>query len=244
MKDQLPPPGSVNFGDLRRVTPIDENHGFSRGTPVDRVYINSFLDINRNDIAGRVLEMEDAKCSQRFGQDRVTQRDVLHLYPGNPDATIVGDLAIPGTLPSASFDCIIFTQALQFIYDLKSAIVNLHAALKPRGVILATLPGITQIDRSVEWSGTQHWSFSQASAARLFGEVFGADFVSIESHGNVLVALSLLHGLAAEELSSAEFLANDAAYPVIITVRAVRNAKKGPAQDLSPERGVFKNALR
>jgi hypothetical protein len=218
------PPLTINFGDLRRTSPIDGNFGFERGTPIDRVYIDPFLESHRDDIAGSVLEMEDPRYSRMFGGNRVTRQEVLHLYPGNRQATIIGDLAVPGTLPLSAFACIIFTQALQFVYDAKSAVTNLHAALKLGGVILATLPGITKIDPSVTWSGEQHWSFTAASTARLFGEVFGSNSISVESHGNVLAAIALLHGITAEELGHEYLAAQDPAYPVIITVRAVKSA--------------------
>jgi hypothetical protein len=29
----------LDLGDLRRVTPIDPNWGFERGTPIDRIYV-------------------------------------------------------------------------------------------------------------------------------------------------------------------------------------------------------------
>ncbi|MGA8582966.1 MAG: hypothetical protein WBA40_02925 [Roseiarcus sp.] len=80
------------------------------------------------------------------------------------------------------------------------------------------MPGISQIDPVWEW----HWSFSRVSLARLFGEVFGADVVEIESHGNVLAAISLLHGVAAEELPDAKLWIRDAMYPVTLTVRAIK----------------------
>jgi SAM-dependent methyltransferase len=212
--------GGVRFGDLARTTPIDGCFGFGRGTPVDRFYIESFLDRNRTDIAGRVLEVGDAKYSRRFGAQRVIRQEVLHIRPGNPHATIVGDLSAPEVLPRDSFDCIVLTQTLQFIYDLRAAVAQLHAALKPDGVILATVPGISQIDRTEGW--TWYWTFSSASASRLFTEVFDPGSVSVESHGNVFAALSLLHGLAFEELPSPMLVVQDADYPVIVTVRARR----------------------
>jgi SAM-dependent methyltransferase len=215
---------TIDFGDFRRTSPIDNNYGFDRGTPIDRGYIDPFLESHRDDIAGSVLEMEDPNYSRMFGGDRITRQDVLHLFPGNRQATIVGDLAATGTLPLAAFDCIIFTQSLQFIYEVKAAVTNLHAALKPGGVILATLPGINRMDPSVDWSGVQHWSFTAASAARLFGGVFGLSSIAVESHGNVLAAVALLHGIAVEELGREYLTVNDPAYPVIITVRAVKSA--------------------
>jgi SAM-dependent methyltransferase len=222
MSDKPPGAGHMNFGDFRRTSPIDDNYGLERGTPIDRSYIERFLERHRANIAGAVLEMGEPEYSRMFGAGRIVRQDVLHLFEGNKQATIVGDLAAAGTLPSAVFDCIIVTQVLQYIYDVQAAVRNLHAALRPRGVILATLPGITRIDRAADWSGVQQWSFAAASAARLFGDVFGSG-VAIEQHGNVLAAVALLHGLTAEDVGRDLLAVNDLAYPVIITVRAVKS---------------------
>jgi SAM-dependent methyltransferase len=224
IEDGRPPIGAVRFGDFAGATPIDANFGFGRGTPIDRFYIESFLDRHRNDIAGRVLEVADSTYSRRFGAERVTRQDVLHIRSGNPNATIVGDLSKPDVLPRDSFDCIVLTQTLQFIYDLRPAIAQLHASLKPGGVLLATVPGISQIDPAEDWGGTWCWTFSSASMLTLFAEVFDAGSISVESHGNVFAAVSFLHGLALEELPRSNLLAQDPNYPVIVTLRARRRS--------------------
>src|SRR5207244_6388384 len=59
-----PPLGSVNLGDLNRLTPISATFGFDRGTPVDRYYIERFLEAHAADIAGRVLEARDDAVSR------------------------------------------------------------------------------------------------------------------------------------------------------------------------------------
>src|SRR5687768_13580652 len=40
------------LGALRRLTPIDPNWGFERGTPIDRVYVERFIGANAADIHG------------------------------------------------------------------------------------------------------------------------------------------------------------------------------------------------
>src|SRR5262249_51767928 len=47
----------LDLGDLRRLTPIDPNWGFERGTPIDRVYVERFVGEHAGDIRGRVLEI-------------------------------------------------------------------------------------------------------------------------------------------------------------------------------------------
>lgn len=217
-----PPVGSVRFGDFNRVKPISHEFGYDRGAPIDRYYIETFLQRHGADIQGRALEVGDDSYCRRFGGSRVTQQDVLHVTPGAA-ATITGDLSQPGLLPEAVFDCMVVTQTLHFIYDLRGAVAEIHRGLKPGGVLLLTVPGISQIDRG-EWGGSWFWSLTRQSALRLFGEIFGAENVEVETHGNVFAATAFLHGLALEEVDRSMLDAADPSYPVIVTVRARRSA--------------------
>jgi glycosyltransferase involved in cell wall biosynthesis/SAM-dependent methyltransferase len=212
-------PPFVCFGSLKRVTPIGAAFGFERGRPVDRFYIESFLDRHRGEIKGRVLEIGDDAYTRRFGGDRVERVDVLNVNDGKPGSTIIGDLAQGEGFPEHTFDCIIFTQTLQLIYDSRAALGALHRMLKPGGIILATMPGVSSIDRG-EWREQWCWSFTVPSATRLFREFFTTSNVSVESHGNVFAAISFLHGLCCEELSLDSLAYVDECYPVIIAVGA------------------------
>jgi SAM-dependent methyltransferase len=217
-----PPVGRVRFGNLRRVEPISSYFGFDRGRPLDRYYIERFLASQRAAIRGHVLEVGDNAYTQLFDDRQVTRSDVLHVDPGNPQATIVADLAHADHIPSNSFDCIILTQTLQYIYDLRSAIQTLHRILKPQGVVLATLPGISPISND-EWESSWCWSFSVLSARRLFEDTFSAAQVMVNSYGNVLVATAFLQGLSVGELRQKELDHRDPRYQVVITVRAVKS---------------------
>ncbi len=217
------PFGQVDFGLLRRLHPVSGRFGLDRGTPIDRHYIEQFLDRHRADIHGRVLEVGDRTYTRRFGGDRVTESDVLHVPPGDPTATIVADLADAAHLPSSAFDTIILTQTLQLIYDVDAAVATLHRILRPGGVLLATCPGATQTYDG-DWGAVWCWSFTPVSARRLFAETFGAEQVTVWSHGNVLAATAFLHGLAKEELSDAELDYHDPGYTVTIAVRATKRA--------------------
>ena len=215
-----PSVGQVRFGDLRRVTPISDAW-YERGRPVDRYYIENFLEGHAGDIRGRVLEVGDNTYTRRFGGGRVMRPDVLHVSEGNPQATIVADITRADNIPSGAFDCVIFTQTLHLIYDARAAVQTLQRILRPGGILLATVPGISQIDRA-EWREFWCWGFTTYSARRLFGEVFPAANVSVESHGNVLAATAFLHGLADSELRREELDYDDAAFQLVITVRAVK----------------------
>ncbi len=212
----------INLGDLRRVTPVSRWFGFDRGRPVDRYYIERFLSAHAEDIRGRVLEFADDSYTREFGGDRVTRGDVIHPKEGNPRATIVADLCRAEQIPADTFDCIICTQTLMYIFEVAKAIRTLYRILKPSGVLLVTFPGISQLSREDmdEWG--EHWRFTTLSAGRLFREVFPAANVETKAHGNVLAAISFLHGLVVEDLDEEELDYSDPDYEVLITVRAVK----------------------
>lgn len=221
---RVPPSGWLHFGNLRRLSPISRMFGFDRGAPVDRYYIERFLQAHAADVRGHVLEVAGRDYTLRFGGERVTGSDVLHVQEGNPEATLVGDLCTGEGIPVDTYDCIILTQVLPFLWDVPAAIANIRRALRPGGVLLATLPGITQISRFDADRWGDYWRFTSMSARRLFGETFGDGNVEVVTHGNVLAATAFLQGVAAGELSEAELDYRDPDYEVTITIRAVRGA--------------------
>jgi glycosyltransferase involved in cell wall biosynthesis len=216
-----PPLGSIRLGDLGTTRPVSLDFGWDRGIPIDRYYIENFLQARATDIRGRVLEIADDEYSSRFGASRITRQDILYLKAGNPRATLVGDLTQPGVLPEDAFDCIVITQTLQFIFDLPQAAARLYSALRRGGVLLLTVPGISPIQRD-EWGENWCWSLSPVSVNKLFEPLFGKSALTVEAHGNVFSATAFLQGLALEEIEQSKLDTYDSAYPVIVTLRAVK----------------------
>lgn len=208
------------LGSLRRTTPISQHWGAERGLPVDRYYIERFLEEHAGDIRGRVLEVMDARYTERFGT-AVERSDVLDVDAANPSATIVADLTDAGSIPSGSFDCFVLTQTLQFVYDVGAAVREAHRLLRPGGVLLATVPAVSRVDRKAGRDG-DFWRFTADSCATLFGSVFGSGNVEVRAHGNVLAGVAFLAGLAREDLSERELDEEDDLFPVVVTVRAVK----------------------
>ena len=222
-----PPVGLVRFGSLRRRSPISHVFGYDRGSKsIARYYIDRFIEQHSNDIRGHVLEVADNTYTMRFGGDRVTYSDVLHVQPDNSKATIVADLTCADAIAEDTFDCIVLTQTLQFIYDVRSALSHISRILKPGGVLLATLSGISQISRYDMDRWGEYWRFTTLSSQYLFADFFPPESVTIEAHGNVLAAISLLHGLASTELKPVELDHHDPDYEIIITVCAVKPGDK------------------
>ncbi len=215
-------PRPVQWGSLRRLTPVSRVFGFDRGRPIDRYYIEAFLQHHAADIRGRVLEVGEPEYTRKFGGLLVSQSDVLHAVPGNPQATLVGDLQTGQGIPGEAFDCFILTQTLLCVYDVRAAVAHAAAALKPGGVLLVSLPGLSQISRYDADRWGDYWRFTAQSARRLFAEAFAEANVEVQTWGNVLAAVGYLHGLAAHELRRDELDYRDPDYSIVITVRAVK----------------------
>jgi len=220
----LPAVGAVDFGALRRTAPISRKFGVDRGLPIDRFYIERFLAAEADSIRGQVLEIGEDTYTRRFGGQRVTGHDVLHVTDGNPAATIVADLAEAPQIPDGRFDSIVLTQTLQLIFDPPAALRTLHRILKPGGALLVTVPGISPVATQSAWGPTWYWSFTEASLRRLLAATFEARDCRLETHGNVLTAVAFLEGLAVEDLTPVELSSPDPDYPVIITALARKTA--------------------
>jgi len=218
-----PPVGAVRFGSLRRVDPISRDWGFDRGLPIDRHYIERFLERESDRVRGRVLEIDTDDYTKRFGGSRVDRNDVLHISEMGPGVTMVGDLTRVEDLPPEAFDCVIVTQTLQLIYDVRAAVETIHHTLKPGGTALLTVPGMSPMTKDPEGSWGYFWGFTTLSARRLFEEVFEGGEVEVESWGSVLTATAFLHGIAAGELRAPELEHHDPMFELLVTIRATRS---------------------
>jgi SAM-dependent methyltransferase len=213
---------ALDFGDFRRMTPIDPLFGGGRGKPVDRHYIESFLERNAGDIRGNVLEVAEDAYTRRFGGRRVARSDIIHADTSNPHATVVADLAEANDIPSNSFDCFICTQTLTYIYSVQSAIASIYRILKPGGVLLATVPGISQISPYDRDRWGEYWRFTTQSLRRLLSDSFPTENVRVEAYGNVLASTAFLQGLAVEDLRHDELEHHDQRYEMLVAGRAVK----------------------
>jgi SAM-dependent methyltransferase len=211
----------VNFGDLNRTEPLSAEFGYDRGGPVDRYYIENFLEKNKASVKGTVLEIGDNEYTLRFGEDRLEKSETLHVNDSNPQATYIGDLTYAPMIPDDHLDCIILTQTLHLIYDHQKALETCYRILKKGGVLLMTSPGISQIDRD-EWRDIWLWSFTQKSVVRMLSEFFEPKDIHTETYGNVMVATAFLYGLGLPEIEKAKMDVMDPHYQVIISAIATK----------------------
>jgi len=193
--------------------PLSRRFGQDRGRPIDRVYIERFLQEHAADLRGRGVEIYEPTYLERFGRcDRI---DVLDLDLANPRATIHGDF---DALPPAAFDCFVCTQTLSAVGDPLRRLREAHAALKPGGVLLATVPNITP-DVPGE-AFPDHLRYTAHGLRSLAAQVFPEP--EVRAHGNVRTAAAFLYGMAEHELDPADFARDDPAFELVVTLRAVR----------------------
>jgi len=199
------------------MAPLSRSFGYDRGRPVDRYYIERFLQLNADVITGRVLEVKDPGYTRAFGHD-VTEEAVLDVDRTNERATIYADLTDADAIAEGTFDCIILTQTLQLIYDVPAALRHCRRILKPGGTLLVTVPVVSRV---IAEPGRflDYWRFTEHSCRRLFLEHFGDD-IEVTSHGNVLSCVAFLMGMAREELRRHELDHQDADFSLLVTIRA------------------------
>jgi peptidoglycan/xylan/chitin deacetylase (PgdA/CDA1 family)/glycosyltransferase involved in cell wall biosynthesis/SAM-dependent methyltransferase len=213
----------VDWGDLRRVQPLSPCWGLDRGQPIDRYYIDRFLERHRAGIRGRVLEVRDARYTRQFGRSAVTSSDVVDVDAANENATIVADLRNAATIPAGSYDCIILTQVLQFIDDIHAALAECLRILRPGGTLLVTAPCVIRVDTEAGPDG-DYWRLTEASARKHFAALFPAESFEVSTFGNVGACTAFLHGISVEEVQPADLDPVDPAFPLLVAIRAVKPA--------------------
>jgi len=208
-------------GLLRRTTPLSDAWGYDRGLPIDRYYIEAFLDSERDSVTGRVLEVRDDRYTRQFGTG-VVRSDVVDIDRANPRATIIADLAAADEIEDGSFDCFILVQTLQFVFSVDEVLRHAHRILAPGGTLLCTVPAVSKV--SPRCLGSEYWRFTVAGLGRLAEGVFDREHIRVCSFGNVLACVGFLHGLATEDLSPSDLEPNDPLFPLIIALRARKSA--------------------
>jgi SAM-dependent methyltransferase len=205
----------LEMGDVRRFQPMCPDFGFSRGTPLDRYYLRSFLHSNRIWIAGNVLDVggHRSQLPQECiaGIKRYTNVDI------NPKmrTSVVGDIARKGLFRAAEYDCILALNVLEHCSRPSGVVDNLYRWLKRDGCALCFVPCSQRIHAGPK----DYWRILPDALQEIFAKF--AD-VRITSYGNAIAAISSLLGIAAEELSSDELSHHDQLFPVAAGVVAIK----------------------
>lgn len=201
----------ARFGDLRRIEPASE-WGFSRGTPVDRWYIERFLEDNADLIEGHALEVKEDLYATRFGASSV---DILDIDDSNSVATVVGDLCEESTLSPRTYDVAVVTQTLQLVPRPLDAVRHLLTSLHSGGSLILTVPSLSRLAGS--WD---RWRWTPRGMRDLLMEAAPPDAsVACVGLGNSLAARAFLFGLAASDLDDRVLAVSDEEYPMVVAAR-------------------------
>ena len=215
------PSAKFKWGDFESFQPVSQNWGFDRGKPIDRYYIENFLNENSNYIKGYCLELLNANYTQQFGGNRVSKYDILDIDEQNQQATIIADLTVENCLPHNQYDCIILTQVLQHIFDVKKAIQNLYQALKPGGYMLITVPFVMKYHQEP----MDCWRFTVQSIEMLLSESTGEKPTKVCSFGNLLTSIAFLKALGTNDIPKKMLDYDDLHYPVSICAILKKNSE-------------------
>lgn len=197
------------------VNPVSRAFGIDRGKPIDRYYIERFIYDNLECIKGDVLEMGEDIYTKEYGADN--SKSYIFVYSedkGLKGNTVYGNLESSEGLPREKFDCIIFTQVFNFIYDVSEAVKNSIAMLKKNGTMLLTVAGNTPVSRYDMDRWGHYWNFTYKSVERLCNvENVKCD---VYSYGNCKVACGFLQGMSVDDFEESELDYCDSDYPIVI----------------------------
>lgn len=196
--------------------PISRQFGTERGTPVDRYYIERFLEEHKQVVKGDVLEIEDSTYTLQYGEGRLRSAIVMDVGKEGGDITFKGNLETGEGIRDEIADCFILTQTLMYIFDLKSAVHNIARLLKKGGIVLVTCSGISQNSKRCMDDYGCCFNFNKDALCRLFEQEPDLEVVEAGSYGNVKTVSAHLNGLCCEDLAADDFMPNDRYYPLIV----------------------------
>ena len=200
-------------------SPLSTVYGFDRGQPADRRCIEQFLAAHADAITGRCLEVTSDEYVRHFGGDRVSTVEVLDIDPHNDAATLIGDLQNLEAIPSATFDCAVVTQTLQYLRDPRRGVAELHRILTASGTALITVPCLGRVEPA---DVVDYWRFMPRGAEALFADQ--AWQVQVEPFGNALLGVAMWTGMATDDLPPRVWDVNDPSWPCVVGIRATKTS--------------------
>lgn len=183
------------WGDFRRLEPLGSGYGEQRGLPIDRHYIERFLDDHRNAAKGRVLTFRDGV-------------DVTNLL----------------SMSDGTCDCVLLEHGLRSAPDPRRTLIECRRVLKVGGTLLVAEPVAARVDPEAGPDGDR-WRFSERGLRLLVAEVFPDDEVALASRGNRAGTLGFLVGLAADELPPGTLDRDERAFPLVVTAHVTKRER-------------------
>ncbi|MFF3445277.1 class I SAM-dependent methyltransferase [Streptosporangium sp. NPDC002721] len=209
----VPEPGGLDWGQLRRLVPVCPAFGISRGTPIDRHYLNEFLVEIREEVHGEVVEIGGKDANRdAYGFAKAISYRGMDLEPG-PGVSLAADAADPDALPAASLDAVIAFNVLEHTPRPWEVVANMLRWLRPGGTAYCMVPSAQRLHGAPE----DYWRPLPAALGHMFGDWTERRVIQ---YGNPLSAIASLMGIAAQELDPDELAVRHPHYPVASCVIA------------------------
>ena len=206
-------PEGLDFGSFKRHAPFCPNYGYSRGTPIDRYYLEKFIAQIRDQVAGDTLEVGGRRENQKlYGFNNARSYMTMDVEP-HPEVAIVADVHNADAFKTGSFDTVVILNVLEHCENPSLAVANLHRWLRNGGRVFCMVPNAQRVHGAPNdfWRplpGAIELLFSSFPRRQLF------------VYGNALTTIASLMGVAAEELSPADLDWHDSEYPVATCIIA------------------------
>lgn len=210
------PIGAIDFGDFKRQQPFCPQFGNLRGSPVDRYYLDKFIEEIRSEVKGITLEIGGNEANQE--QYKFTNvKFYLTMDLQGEDLDIVGDAHDPGAVDEASLDTVVLFNVLEHCERPWQVVDNIYRWLKPDGQVFCMVPNAQRVHRVPQ----DYW--------RIFPDALNSLFArfprrKLYVYGNPLTTLAAYYGIAAEELSREELDYYHENYPVANCIHAQKSA--------------------
>ncbi|AHJ26917.1 methyltransferase domain-containing protein [Nodularia spumigena CS-584] len=208
-----PATGSIDWGDLKKAVPICQAFGLTRGKPVDRYYLGKFIAEIKSQIVGNILEIGGTPKDKDFYQiNPGTSYKILNIEAG-AGVDIVGDVHDVSIIKPESFDSVIIFNVLEHCYAPWIAVENILTWLKPGGKCFAMVPSAIRLHATP----ADYWRPLPDAFTYIFREYSQQQ---LYVYGNPTSAIASYHGIAVEELTTAELDAFHPDYPVATCIMA------------------------
>ncbi len=125
--------------------PVSRAFGVDRGTAIDRHWIEAFLAMHASPAAGAILEAGGTTYSQRYYPNMAAHE--MEIAVQTKPNGVVCDLEVGNRALERRFDVMVATQLFNFIFDVRAALANSAAMLRPGGLLVGSVAGITQVSR-------------------------------------------------------------------------------------------------
>jgi|SRR5215213_3754263 len=210
------PIGGIDFGDFKRKLPFCPQFGNFRGSPIDRYYLERFIEEIHSEVKGVTLEIGGNQENwERYKFSNASCYVTMDLE--GDDLDIVGDAHDREAVDEASVDAVVLFNVLEHCERPWLVVDNIYQWLKPHGQVFCMVPNAQRVHRVPR----DYWRIFPDALNSLFSRF---PVRKLYVYGNPLTTLASYYGIAAEELSREELDYKHENYPVANCI----HAQKGP----------------